>query len=95
MKTTARTEPSLLKLKLRCFSATGPVSLAGAVLLLPIERTAAAAPEARVLILCEKFLRNETQPGGDQVNEPKSFERMPRTVLNKALMNFTLYLPIV
>ena len=42
----------------------------------------------------EKFLRKSNHGGGDQENDPKSFEKMPSTPLNNAPMIFTLNLPV-
>jgi hypothetical protein len=59
------------------------------------ERAAVLKREARDFIFVKKFLRKSNHGGGDQENEPKSFESMPSTDLNKALISFTVYLPIV
>ncbi len=75
----ARADPSRLNMFLRDFPAAGLVSLPGNRSFL-----------IRDLIFEKKFLKKSNHGGGDQENEPKSFERIPSTAFNKALMSFTV-----
>jgi hypothetical protein len=93
-KTMARVEPRRLKLIPRGFSEAGVLSVPDDRDFLS-ERTAVVKRETRDLIFEVMFLRKSNHGGGDQENEPTSFERMPSTALNKALIRFTIYLPKV
>lgn len=59
-----------------------------------IDRAAVVNRDARDLIFEEKFLTKSIHGGGDQENDPKSFEKMPSIPLNNALIVFTLNLPV-